>query len=91
MKKGPFDVIPEIRGERIVLKRIGPESAPGLLELVESEAVCRYLPTFLTASSMVENRRSARVPEKNGFSHVVSGVCEDWGFEDPVPVDKWIR
>ena len=46
---------------------------------------------IITASTMVENRASARVLEKNGFDLVVSGADEDWGFEEPVKADKWIR
>ena len=46
---------------------------------------------IITASSMVENTGSASVLIKNGFTHVVHGVYEDWGFDEPVLVDKWIR
>lgn len=46
---------------------------------------------IITASSMVENRASAALLEKNGFSLVSHAAREDWGFETPVIVDKWIR
>ena len=46
---------------------------------------------IITASSMVENQASASVLRKNGFDLVISGTTEDWGFERPVIVDKWIR
>ena len=46
---------------------------------------------IITASTMVENRASARVLEKNGFDLVISGADEDWGYEGPTPTDKWIR
>ena len=46
---------------------------------------------IITASTMVENRASARVLEKNGFSLVVHAVGEDWGYETPAITDKWIR
>lgn len=46
---------------------------------------------IITASTMIENRASAHVLEKNGFSKVVSGAEEDWGYDHPVIVDKWIR
>ena len=46
---------------------------------------------IVTASTMVENRASAKVLEKNGFALVVSGAPEDWGYELPTPADKWIR
>lgn len=46
---------------------------------------------IITASTMVENRASANVLRKNGFTLVVSGVGEDWGYEEPTISDKWIR
>ena len=46
---------------------------------------------IITASSMIENIASARVLRKNGFDLVVHGVEEDWGFDSPTVVDKWIR
>ena len=45
---------------------------------------------IITASTMIENRASAAVLRKNGFSLVVSGADEDWGFPTPTPTDKWI-
>ena len=46
---------------------------------------------IITASTMIENKASARVLEKNGFVKTVSGVPEDWGYDSPVIADKWIR
>lgn len=46
---------------------------------------------IITASTMIENHGSARVLEKNGFDLVVYAVPEDWGYEEPVIADKWIR
>ena len=46
---------------------------------------------IITASTMVENRASARVLEKNGFTLVARAVDEDWGYPAPTPADKWIR
>ena len=46
---------------------------------------------IITASTMIENRGSARVLVKNGFDLVVHAVPEDWGYEEPVIADKWIR
>jgi len=45
----------------------------------------------ITASTMVENKASARVLRKNGFDLVVSAVGEDWGYEELTIADKWIR
>ena len=171
-----FSEIPFLRGERIVLRRVGEKDADSLQELVQSPGVYRFLPTFLyekkyedirdvldglyeecfresiilaadlngefcglaemygfrdeihkisvgyrflerfwgkgiatealqimirylleetdieiiTASTMIENRASARVLLKNGFVLVASGVEEDWGYEQPTIADKWI-
>lgn len=45
---------------------------------------------IITASTMVQNRASARVLEKNGFTLVNTAVDEDWGYDQPTPADKWI-
>ena len=44
---------------------------------------------IITDSTMVENKASAKVLMKNGFSLIVSGADEDWGFKEPTPTDKW--
>ena len=46
-KKEFFSVIPHLKGNRVTLKQVTHEDKDGLQELVESEAVYRYLPTFL--------------------------------------------
>ena len=46
---------------------------------------------IITATTMAENKASAHVLEKNGFTLVNHAVPEDWGFAEPTPVDKWIR
>ena len=46
---------------------------------------------IITASTMVENKASAKVLMKNDFSLVVSAAEEDWGYEKPTIADKWIR
>ena len=55
-------------------------------ELLENRGI-----EIITASTMVENRASARVLEKNGFTLVARAVDEDWGYPAPTPADKWIR
>lgn len=45
---------------------------------------------IITASTMIENKASARVLVKNGFTLVNSNVGEDWGYEAPTAADKWI-
>ena len=46
-KQSLLSVIPEIKGNRVTLKRVTHKDEAGLRELVESEAVYRHLPTFL--------------------------------------------
>ena len=46
---------------------------------------------IITASTMVENRASANVLRKNGFTLVAHAAAEDWGYDRPVLTDKWIR
>ena len=177
MKKKLFSEVPELTGERLVLRGLPPDDAPGLQELVDSPAVYRWLPTFLfekkypdvgyviehlydeclkdslilgvfldggfcglaemyghraavlkvstgyrllercwgqgiatealgrmidylfgetnirivTASTMLENRASANVLQKNSFQMFMHGAYEDWGYEKPTVTDKWIR
>ena len=44
---------------------------------------------IITASTMIENRASARVLEKNGFIQTAAAVPEDWGYPQPTIADKW--
>ena len=44
----------------------------------------------ITASTLPENGASARVLQKNGFVCTAHSVDEDWGFELPLPTDKWV-
>ncbi len=46
---------------------------------------------LITASVLPENKASARVLEKNGFDLIEQNVPEDWGFDKPLPTDKWIK
>lgn len=43
---------------------------------------------IITASTMTENKASARVLEKNGFIRTTTDE-EDWGFSVPTKADKW--
>ena len=47
MKKKPFSEIPRLEGGRLLLRRITHGDADALAGLARSEAVYRYLPTFL--------------------------------------------
>lgn len=46
---------------------------------------------IITASTIPDNRASARVLRKNGFIMTASLVPEDWGYEEMTPADKWFR
>lgn len=61
--------------------------ARGLLiqELLKNKGI-----EIITASTMIENRASARVLEKNGFTLVCHAALEDWGYPEPTTADKWI-
>ena len=47
--------------------------------------------TTVTASTLTENKAAAGVLRKTGFQLVESGIPEDWGYEEPLPADKWVR
>ena len=86
---------PEIRkisvGYRLLRRKWGQGIATEALALLIG---CLYGSTdteIVTASTMIENRASARVLEKNGFSLVSHAVGEDWGYPAPTLADKWIR
>lgn len=44
---------------------------------------------IITASTMVDNKASARVLTKNGFLMSVAAADEDWGYGTPTKADKW--
>ena len=45
---------------------------------------------IITASTMIENKASAKVLKKNGFTLIYHNVAEDWGYEAPTATDKWL-
>lgn len=68
-------------------KGIATEALSMMVDYLYSETDIQ----IITASTMVENIASACVLKKNGFDLVVHGVTEDWGYDSPTIVDKWIR
>ena len=46
---------------------------------------------LITASAMSENKASAHVLQKNGFSLVEKDVKEYWGYPEPILTDKWAK
>lgn len=78
-------------GYRLLQEQWGKGYATEALGIMVRELLTNKGIEIITASTMVENRASAHVLEKNGFSLVNRAVDEDWGFPEPTPADKWIR
>ena len=77
-------------GYRLLQEQWGKGIATEALGLLVRELLDNRGIEIITASTMVENRASAHVLEKNGFTLVNRAVDEDWGFPEPTPADKWI-
>ena len=78
-------------GYRLLQEEWGKGIATRALGMMVHELLENREIEIITASTMVENRASARVLVKNGFTLVNQGVDEDWGYAEPTPADKWIR
>ena len=78
-------------GYRLARECWGQGIATETLRLLTEELLERRGIEIITASTMLMNRASARVLEKNGFTLVNHAVDEDWGYPQPTPADKWIR
>lgn len=78
-------------GYRLLKECWGQGIASEVLTLLLDELLCRRGIEIITASSMIENRASAHLLQKHGFTLVNHAVYEDWGFPELTLVDKWIR
>lgn len=78
-------------GYRLLSEKWGKGIATEALGLLVQELLKNKGIEIITASTMIENRASVRVLEKNGFTLVSHAALEDWGYPDPTPADKWIR
>ena len=78
-------------GYRLTERCWGRGIASGVVALMVDYLFGQTDIEIITASTMVENRASARVLEKNGFTRMASGVPEDWGYGKPTLADKWYR
>ncbi len=78
-------------GYRLLREEWGKGIATASLRMVVRELLTAHGIEIITASTMLENRASAHVLQKNGFTLVNHAVDEDWGFPEPTPADKWIR
>ena len=77
-------------GYRLLEETWGRGIATEALRLLTEELLKNRGIEIITASTMPENKASARVLQKNGFTLVSHAVGEDWGFPEPTPADKWI-
>ena len=89
-----FDGIPCLQGKRVTLKRVTPEDEQGLSDLVNSEAVYRYLPTFLyekkyeDLSYVISHLYDECLQESMILGVYVegefAGLAEFYGYRDPI-------
>lgn len=77
-----YRLLPQYWGQGIATEALGL-----MVKYVLEETDVNYL----TASTMLENRASAKVLKKNGFKQVAHALPENWGFKFPVLTDKWLR
>ena len=68
-------------------KGLASETLARMISFLENETDVE----IITASTLPENRASASVLRKNGFTLVAASAPEDWGFGGLTPTDKWIR
>ena len=86
----PFGEIPRIEGEHVILREMIAADASALAEIARSEAVYRYLPTFLyeqrydDAAVAIERMRAECFDTKES---ILLAVCLR---EEPVVVDKFV-
>ena len=78
-------------GYRLLQEEWGKGIATESLKMMVDELLLRRGIEIITASTMLQNRASAHVLQKNGFALVSHAVGEDWGFPEPTLTDKWIR
>lgn len=76
-------------GYRLVERCWGQGIASSVVSLMVSYLYSQTDIDLITASTMVENKASARVLQKNDFIMTARGVEEDWGYDSPTIADKW--
>lgn len=89
-----FSEIPYIQGERITLKKITSADADPLRELVSSESVYRYLPTFLFEKKYDDIDYVIQHLYDECFKESIilgifmdgefCGIAEFYGYRDPI-------
>ena len=78
-------------GYRLLEEKWGQGIATEALGLVTEDLLTRRNILLITASVMPENKASARVLQKNGFTRVFHAVYEDWGYPKLTVADKWLK
>ena len=94
MKKKLFSEIPDLHGTRLRLERLTMKHADALQELVNSENVYRYLPTFLFERKYEDVSHVIRRLYDECFRESIilgifldggfCGLAEMYGYRDPI-------
>lgn len=78
-------------GCRLVRSAWGNHLAADVLRLLLDYLIYETDIEVITASTMTDNSMSPDSLEKIGFKRVAHGVKEDWGFDEKVKADVWMR
>ncbi|MBQ4383132.1 MAG: GNAT family N-acetyltransferase [Firmicutes bacterium] len=93
-RKKLFSEVPVISGSRLCLKPLGPEHTGALQELVQSDIVYRYLPTFLYERKYADISYVIRHLYDECFRESIilgifegeafCGLAEMYGYREPI-------
>lgn len=78
-------------GYRLLPKYWGQGIATEVLAIMVDYILNETDVEIITASTMLENKASAKVLRKNGFKHIAHAAPENWGYPLPTLTDKWLR
>lgn len=67
MMRTPFDTIPCLKSDTILLKQLTKDHAPALLELTQDQRVYRYLPTYLFEQQYTDPYTAIRLMYEKSF------------------------
>ncbi len=73
--------------EKYWRKGIATETVGMMVDYLQNETDIE----IIAASTLPANKGSAGVLRKLGFTLVVQDSDEDWGYDKPLPTDKWIK
>ncbi len=101
-----FSEIPYIEGDRLILKQITREDTSAIRELVSSDVVYKMEPTFLFERKYDVEYVIDHLYDECFKESIILGIYsrenegpfavwqnsyEDWGYDKPLPTDKWIK